>query len=117
MSASSVFDPRLTENGEPWVVIDVDLDLERQRPLTEAELAMLAATEGVEPDTSDIPELTEEQIARMVPFHLFRARKEAISVRIDKDILAWLRSQGPGYQTEINRILREHMLAQTQPTT
>jgi uncharacterized protein (DUF4415 family) len=31
-------------------------------------------------------------------------------VRLDSDVLAWFKSQGKGYQTRINAILREAML-------
>jgi len=36
------------------------------------------------------------------------APKAAISLRIDADVLAWFKSQGPGYQTRINAILRAY---------
>jgi len=36
----------------------------------------------------------------------------AISIRLDAEVLAWLRAKGPGYGTEINRILREKMLSE-----
>jgi uncharacterized protein (DUF4415 family) len=39
----------------------------------------------------------------------YRPRKEAVSLRLDMDVLDWLRGKGPGYQTAINRILRERM--------
>ena len=32
--------------------------------------------------------------------------KASISLRVDADVLEWLKSQGPGYQTRINAILR-----------
>ena len=32
--------------------------------------------------------------------------KASISLRLDADVLEWLKSQGPGYQTRINAILR-----------
>jgi len=35
--------------------------------------------------------------------------KERITVRLDKDVLDWLRAQGPGYQTRLNAILRGYM--------
>ena len=35
-------------------------------------------------------------------------------MRIDADVLAWLRAQGKGYQSRINAILRREMLAATQ---
>jgi uncharacterized protein (DUF4415 family) len=34
--------------------------------------------------------------------------KTAISLRVDADVLAWLKTQGPGYQTRINAILRAY---------
>lgn len=82
--------------------------------LTEAQLAQLSALEGRAPDTEDIPEAPAEnwKTARRGPF--FRPRKEAISLRLDMDVLDWLRRRGPRYQTEINRILREKMDAETR---
>jgi uncharacterized protein (DUF4415 family) len=40
--------------------------------------------------------------------------EEAVSLRLDADVLDWLRRRGPGYQTEINRILRERMEAEAR---
>lgn len=34
--------------------------------------------------------------------------KSAISLRVDADVLAWFKAQGPGYQTRINAILRAY---------
>jgi uncharacterized protein (DUF4415 family) len=36
--------------------------------------------------------------------------KQAVSMRLDADVIAWLKKQGKGYQTRANRILRERML-------
>lgn len=36
------------------------------------------------------------------------------SVRIDADVMAWLKSQGKGYQTRLNSILRRAMLDELQ---
>ena len=63
--------------------------------------------EGI--DYSDIPQLDHEFWANAelkMP-----KNKERITVRIDNDILAWLKSQGPGYQTRMNAILRSYMNA------
>ena len=38
--------------------------------------------------------------------------KQAISLRIDQDILAWFRDGGPGYQTRMNAVLRAFVDAQ-----
>jgi uncharacterized protein (DUF4415 family) len=37
--------------------------------------------------------------------------KDKITVRIDHDIVEWLKSQGTGYQSKMNSILRQFMLA------
>ncbi len=38
--------------------------------------------------------------------------KQIVTIRLDIDMLNWFKSAGPGYQTRINQILREHMDAQ-----
>ena len=60
-------------------------------------------------DTSDIPELDLEffKSAKL----RMPATKTSITVRLDKDVLEWYRSQGKGYQTRINAILRTYMEA------
>ena len=78
------------------------------RPLTAQEIAQLDALTG-KPDTSDFPELSDEKWATARRGVFYRPRKEAVSLRLDMDVLDWLRSKGPGYQTAINRILRERM--------
>ncbi|MFN2427899.1 MAG: BrnA antitoxin family protein [Candidatus Binatia bacterium] len=37
--------------------------------------------------------------------------KQPISLRVDVDILAWFKKQGPGYQSRINAVLRAYMSA------
>ena len=36
-------------------------------------------------------------------------RKTAISLRLDDEVLDWFRTQGPGYQTRMNAVLRAYM--------
>jgi uncharacterized protein (DUF4415 family) len=43
--------------------------------------------------------------------NLYRPVKQSVSMRLDADIVAWLKQSGPGYQTRANQILREKMLA------
>jgi uncharacterized protein (DUF4415 family) len=38
-----------------------------------------------------------------------RPRKQRISLRVDREVVDWFKSRGPGYQTRINRILRRVM--------
>lgn len=74
------------------------------------ELKALAERPDSEIDYSDIPPLDEQFLARAVPNPFFRPVKVHASVRIDADVLAWLKSHGKGYQTRMNAILREAML-------
>jgi uncharacterized protein (DUF4415 family) len=41
---------------------------------------------------------------------VYKPVKQAVSMRLDADVVAWLKQSGPGYQTRANRILREKML-------
>ncbi|WP_445346688.1 BrnA antitoxin family protein [Acinetobacter bohemicus] len=60
-------------------------------------------------DLSDIPEITDwSNAVRHNQF--YRPVKQQTSVRLDADVLAWLKDQGKGYQTRMNKILREAML-------
>ena len=60
-------------------------------------------------DLSDIPEITDwSNAVRHGQF--YRPVKQQTSVRLDADVLAWLKSQGKGYQPRMNKILREAML-------
>jgi uncharacterized protein (DUF4415 family) len=62
-------------------------------------------------DYSDIPKLTPEQLARMVRLREVR-RKVPVSVRLDPEVLDWLRSKGEGHLTRINDILANLMEAE-----
>jgi uncharacterized protein (DUF4415 family) len=75
-----------------------------------AKLEALAARPDSEIDFSDIPELTEEQWKTVERGHFYRPVKRQITARVDADVLAWLKSQGKGYQSRINAILRREML-------
>jgi len=61
----------------------------------------------------DSPKLTADQIARMKPAHpeywKVEPVKVSLSIKIDADVLAWFKSKGKGYQTRINRALRDTM--------
>jgi uncharacterized protein (DUF4415 family) len=58
-------------------------------------------------DTSDIPEVVDWSKAVVGKF--YRPIKEPITIRLDADVVAWLKSNGPGYQTRINALLRSAM--------
>jgi uncharacterized protein (DUF4415 family) len=60
-------------------------------------------------DTTDIPEVRDWSGARRGLF--FRPIKQQITLRLDADLIAWFKARagsGPGYQTRINRALREY---------
>ena len=68
------------------------------------DLLNLAAMDDDQIDTSDIPEVTDWRGAVVGKF--FRPIKQPVTLRLDADVLAWLKSQGPRYQTRINHLLR-----------
>jgi uncharacterized protein (DUF4415 family) len=66
-------------------------------------------------DISDIPELTEIFWQNAVRNPFYRPVKRQLTLRLDADIIAWLRQQGRGYQTRANALLREAMLGDLNP--
>jgi uncharacterized protein (DUF4415 family) len=58
-------------------------------------------------DLSDIPEMRGDE--KLIIGKFYRPIKKSLTIRIDADVLAWLRGQGKGYQTRINSYLREAM--------
>lgn len=78
------------------------------------ELAALASLPDREIDCSDAPELPPGAWKHAVRGRFYRPVKQAISLRVDADVVAWLKQSGKGYQTRANRILRERMLAELQ---
>jgi uncharacterized protein (DUF4415 family) len=81
-----------------------------------AQIDALAAMSDDAIDTSDIPPLTDAFFARAVRNPFYRPVKQQLTVRLDADVLAWLKAEGRGYQTRINAILREAMLRKTAPS-
>lgn len=74
-----------------------------------AEVAALQALTDAQIDTRDAPSLNEAAWADAVRGRFYRPVKQSTTVRVDADVLFWLKSQGRGYQTRINAILREAM--------
>jgi uncharacterized protein (DUF4415 family) len=66
-------------------------------------------------NTSDIPELTEKFWQKAVRNPFYRSVKQQLTLRLDADIIAWLRRLGKGYQTRANALLREAMLEDLSP--
>jgi uncharacterized protein (DUF4415 family) len=74
----------------------------------DSEAKRVAAMREEDIDTSDIPEVTDWSSA--VTGKFYRPVKQQVTLRIDADVLAWFKAQGGKYQSELNRVLREHML-------
>ncbi|MFZ3042779.1 MAG: BrnA antitoxin family protein [Thiobacillus sp.] len=74
------------------------------------ELAALAAKPEHEIDLSDLPATTEKDWHDATRGKFYRPIKQQLTVRIDADVLEWLKSQGKGYQSRLNEILRAAML-------
>lgn len=73
-------------------------DPEIERPLTDAELAQMRPV-------SDFPEVIAAVRRARGPVRT----KEAVSIRLDIDLVAKLRASGPGWQSRVNAVLREYV--------
>lgn len=72
-------------------------------------------TERTDPTLEDVPSIGTWLVAERGEF--YRPVKEQITLRLDKDVIAWFKSGGEGYQTRINEALREHVLAKLSAAT
>ena len=69
-------------------------------------------------DTTDIPEILNWSGAQRGV--LYRPVKQQITLRLDADVISWFKAHaqgGRGFQTDINRALREHVLRRERETT
>ena len=73
-------------------------DLARLRRATDKAIAASSP-----PELADLPADFWEDAELVLP------RKEAISLRVDEDVLQWFRAQGPRYQSRMNAVLRRYM--------
>ena len=71
------------------------------RPVTDREIRRTSP-----PELADLPDdfWNEARVVNPVP-------KQPISLRVDRDVLAWFRAQGPRYQSRINAVLRSYVAA------
>ncbi|MBZ9737537.1 MULTISPECIES: BrnA antitoxin family protein [unclassified Mesorhizobium] len=78
------------------------------------QLAKLVDLPDSEIDTSDIPEAPAENWIHARRGNLYRPVKQPVTIRLDADVLSWIKEHvgGGGYQTEINRVLRRHVIEQ-----
>jgi len=81
------------------------------KPLTSKQLEnlrRLSKRPDSEIDFSDIPEIKSIPPGYVVG-KFYRPRKTSLTMRLDADVVAWLRGTGEGYQTRVNSYLRELM--------
>ena len=74
------------------------------------EAADLAQQPERDIDFSDMSETSAADWKNAVRGQFYRPLKEQLTVRIDADVVAWLKRDGKGYQSRLNRILRESMM-------
>ena len=88
-------------------------ELKADQPLTarqKREIQALIAMPEEKIDTSEIPELPPGAWKKAVRDKWYRPVKQAVSIRLDADVLAWLRAKGDGYQSKVNGPRRKRML-------
>ncbi len=64
--------------------------------------------------SSEIPPFSQKQLRAMVRLREARPPKVAVSLRLDADVLDWLKSKGEGHLTRINDILANLMEAERE---
>jgi uncharacterized protein (DUF4415 family) len=78
------------------------------------EIAAIAAKTDATIDFSDMPEVLDWSDAEVGKF--YRPTKRPVTIRLDDDVIDWLKSYGRGYQTKANMLLRHAMEANQQTT-
>lgn len=78
-------------------------DLERLRRTSETQLRDTSP-----PELAGLPDDFWDTAVLAAP-----VRKQAISLRVDEDVLSWFKEGGPRYQSRMNAVLRSYMNART----
>src|SRR5579864_1433703 len=93
-------------------VVNTDADMPKPSAEKRKELRKLAAKPDREIDLSNIPEIREIPSDAVIG-RFYRPKKTTVTIRLDVDVLAWLKATGEGYQTRINSYLR-HLMQQNR---
>ena len=96
-------------------IIKKSLADSRLTPARKRRLQKLFARPESDIDTSEIPELTERFWQNAVRNPYYRLLKKQLTLRLDADVIVWLRKHGKGYQTRANALLRQAMLEDLTP--
>ena len=102
---------KLSASSRPAKLVSVSAESIFGKPPGKKQKAVLsriakrqAAGDDSDIDYSDIPPLTDEQLAQFR-----RAPKVLVAARLDREVFDWLKHFGEGYSTRINGILRAVM--------
>ena len=79
------------------------------------DIAAISAMKDEDIDLSDMPEVLDWSGAEMGRF--YRPPKRSVTIRLDGDVLDWLKGYGKGYQTRVNLLLRHAMASATAQKT
>lgn len=99
------------DTGEPdWVRVEYDpLNPPPFSDEEKADLERLRTMRDEDIDFSDIPRATESFWRNAVRGMHYRVIKQQLTIRLDADVLDWLKSGGKGWQTKLNYHLRQAM--------
>ncbi len=75
------------------------------------DIRAIAAKRDQDIDFSDAPAVLDWAAAEIGKF--YRPTKKPVTMRLDSDVIAWLKADGRGYQTKANWLLRRAMLLST----
>src|SRR5271166_6799555 len=79
------------------------------------DIRAIAAKRDEDIDFSDVPPILDWSGAEIGKF--YRPPKKPVTMRLDSDVIAWLKADGRGYQTKANWLLRNAMLHVTKEGT
>jgi len=76
------------------------------------DIRAIAAKRDKDIDFSDAPAVVDWGGAEIAKF--YRPTKKPVTMRLDSDVIAWLKADGRGYQTKANWLLRHAMVHYTR---
>jgi uncharacterized protein (DUF4415 family) len=78
------------------------------------DIGSIAAKSDQNIDFSDAPAVVDWSRGEIGKF--YRPKKKPVTIRLDSDVIAWLKADGRGYQTKANWLLRQAMTHLTEGT-
>ena len=96
--------------GDTTRIISMRKAIDVNKKSIKNDLARLDRIKDAQIDYSDIPPLDNSFYAKAT--EAWPPAEQQLTLRLDADVLHWLKAHGRGYQTRINRILRAAMESQ-----